>query len=183
MRIGPLKITEIEQLTGIAGRTMGGDDSYAYIRRWRIDEPDGAQLVVGRYFWRNDEQDIRLIETDPPLPDEFHSLHEPMRVRGHERGNLMTLDLAVLAGTPDDRRMELRTEVSFKDVALRSGLDLKQELPGLGGVCGTRREVLGETGPNKDRLCVLFSMENQHVALVVLAACRLLPILQPAGGA
>lgn len=171
-----------EGRTQVRGSTTSGQVAQGLRRTWVLSGA-GPDLPIWDTTWSTGERELVLGSLDPlpELPQSVANLMGRRRatVEDHQAGVLrMTVRLVL----PDQDAWPRFKSCSLDQLRGASGSAHIDEL-GVSGIAriGTKADLLGESGRNRNELVGLMRADLQEAPAVLYAASRVLPVLRVTG--
>lgn len=155
--------------------TLSGVKSDAQVTVWPVSGPEGERFLIHDIAFENGERHVRC-GSRCDSPEQWDRLVGRLRQGVYETDDgRFRMDLRQARWK--DNGWSNRFQATRSQLEKGAGLDVFEFLQGWDAVeCGTRGEVLGETGRKRNETCVVFSGEERIVPIVAYVATTLLPL-------
>lgn len=177
----PIQIINLGDLTlrresaqTITRQSIDRKEGQARARMYLSSSRDGLRLTIRDAFWENGERDVAVWDRHDAA-QRFDRLRSGLRVTPHAGQLYVELRQARLKNT------ETSGPTSFPPIAKSStfgaGVDVVEALltPGATAV-DTREVLLGDRGPDRQRMGALFPLDAEDVPAAAYALTRIAPL-------
>jgi hypothetical protein len=164
---------EVEARSGLS--TLSNEKFDAEVTIWPVSGPEGERFLVHDIAFENGERHV-VCGSRCDSPEQWDRLVGRLRqgIYPVEDGRYR-MDLRQARWK--DNGWSNRFQATRCELDNGAGLDVFALLKGRGRVdCGTRADILGETGRKRNETCVVFAEEETQVPIIAYVVTTLLPL-------